>query len=199
MTVTVTAAKSGRINIFADGEYRFTVPSDIWFSSPFHEGDEVTENELLALKKASGFFFAYESAMRMLGLRAHSKKELTQKLRVKYGEEETLAAVQKCEKYGFINDEAFAREFARELHERKHYAPARIKNELRLRGISSELIENAVSLLEETDETGIEAAAAKIRMKDISDEKEKARVYRRLLSMGYSYSEIAAFLRACDD
>lgn len=199
MTVSVTHAKSGRINIFADGEYRFTVPSDVWYSHSYHDGDEVSENELSALKNAGSFFLAYESAMRMLALRAHSKKELERKLRAKYGEDETAAAVEKCEKYGFINDSAFAREFARELYERKNYAPTRIKNELRLRGVCSEDIENALSELE-TGDDGIVRAVQKLRLSDKPSEKEIARAYRRLSAMGYSYSEIKAHLPLrCDD
>lgn len=193
MTVTVTTAKSGRINVFADGEYRFTVPSDVWFSHPFHDGGEITEEELLTLKKAGGFFLAYESAMRMLGLRAHSKKELERKLRMKYDEEETIAAIEKCEKYGFLNDAYFARELARELYERKLYAPARIKNELRLRGVSAEDVENALLALDELDTSADEVlngAVAKLRLPEEPTEKDIARAYRRLLALGYGYSDI---------
>ena len=136
--------------------------------------------------------------MRMLGLRAHSKKELERKLRAKYGEEETNAALEKCEKYGFINDSYFAREFARELYERKYYAPARIKNELRMRGVSNEDIEKAIDLLDTSSDsevgTGIAAAVAKLRLPAEPTEKDKARAYRRLLSLGYSFSEIRTAL-----
>lgn len=193
MKITVTTAKSGRINIFSDGEYRFSIPSDVWFSSRFHDGDNITDEDLLTIKKTAGFSFAYDSALRMLGLRAHSKKELERKLSAKYGADETRSAIEKCEKYGFIDDETFALTFARELFERKNYAPTRIKNELRQRGISTENIEKAIEALEcedETGETGISAAVRKLRLPEELTEKEKARAYRRLLTLGYSYSEI---------
>lgn len=197
MTVTVTTAKSGRINIFTDGEYRFTVPSDVWYSFPFHDGDAITEDDLSAIKTVGNFRLAYESAMRMLGLRAHSEKELERKLKAKYGDGETEAAIEKCKKYGFIDDSSFAREFARELSERKNYAPARIKNELRMRGVSSDDIENAISELDAPDD-GIFRALRKLRLPPDPNEKEKARAYRRLLAMGYSYSEIAKAMKSTD-
>lgn len=195
MTVTVTTAKSGRINIFADGEYRFTVPADAWYSFTFRDGDEITDEQLSAIKTAGSFRLAYESAVRMLGLRAHSEKELERKLRAKYGEDETQAAVEKCREYGFVNDASFAREFARELSERKNYAPARIKNELRMRGVPSDDIENALAELD-GDDGGIFRALQKLHLPEEPTEKDRARAYRRLLSMGYSYSEASRALRS---
>ena len=135
--------------------------------------------------------------MRMLGLRAHSEKELERKLKAKYGDGETEAAIEKCKKYGFVDDSSFAREFARELSERKNYAPARIKNELRMRGVSSDDIENAISELDAPDD-GIFRALRKLRLPPEPNEKEKARAYRRLLAMGYSYSEIAKAMKSTD-
>ncbi len=197
MTVTVTTAKSGRINIFADGEYRFTVPSDVWYSFAFCDGGDITEEELSAIKTAGDFRFAYESAMRMLGLRAHAEKELERKLRAKYGEDETRAAIEKCKEYGFVDDASFAREFARELCERKNYAPARIRNELRMRGVSADDIENAVAGLDASD-GGIFRALQKLHLPAEPSEKDMARAYRRLIAMGYSYSETMRALRILD-
>ncbi len=196
MRLSVTTAKSGRINIFADGEYRFTVPSDVWYSHSFHDGDEITEADLNELKKDGGLQLAYESAMRMLSLRSHSKNELKRKLNEKYSPEEVGSALKKCEDYGFINDFRFAENYARELFEYKHFAPARIKTELLKKGVGRDEIAAALESLSENEDLdgGLNAALEKLHLAYPLTEKDRQRVYRRLLGMGYSYGEIKRIL-----
>ena len=196
MRLSVTTAKSGRINIFADGEYRFTVPSDVWYSHSFHDGDEITEGELNELKKDGGLQLAYESAMRMLSLRSHSKSELKRKLNEKYSPEEVESALKKCEDYGFIDDFRFAENYARELFEYKHFAPARIRTELLKKGVGRDEIDAALEALSENEDLdgGLVAAVEKLHLTYPLTEKDRQRAVRRLVGMGYSFRQIRSVL-----
>ena len=192
MRLSVTTAKSGRINIFADGEYRFTVPSDVWYSHSFHDGDEITETQLNELKKDGGLQLAYEAAMRMLSLRSHSKSELKRKLNEKYSPEEVESALKKCEDYGFIDDFRFAENYARELFEYKHFAPARIRTELLKKGVGRDEIDAALEALSENEDLddGLVAAVEKLHLTYPLTEKDRQRAVRRLVGMGYRFGEI---------
>ena len=83
MELTVKTKKN-KTDLYLDGEFLFTVPSVIWFSSSFREGDDVNKEELLSLKKEGDSSMAFDSAMRMLSLRAHSEEELRRKIRLSF-------------------------------------------------------------------------------------------------------------------
>ena len=64
MILTTTTAKSGKINLYTDGEYRFSVPAEVWFANAYRDGDEIEEEELAALQTAADSVFAYEKKQR---------------------------------------------------------------------------------------------------------------------------------------
>lgn len=191
MKLGITKTKNNRIKIYADGEFLFTVPAALWYSSRFHEDDEVTQDELTELKNQADLSLCFDSAMRMLSLRAHSEYELRHKLSLKFPPEAVKAATEKLHSLGLLDDEKFALLFAEELYEKKKYAPRRILVELKNRGISSQIAENAINGLDIDKEIGIIKVIEKYKINEQSTPKEKDRVIRRLLNMGYSFSDIS--------
>lgn len=194
MIITTTTAKSGRINIFADGEYCFTVPASVWFSLSYSQEDEISEEELSGLKIRGDSSCAFENALRYLSNRAHSTKELEMKLKRKYCDEAVEYALAKCEELGLLDDERFAEMLSEELSSRKKYAPKRIISELTARGIKREIAENAVNMLDKDVKNSIIDIIGKMSLSDNPTEKEKNRAIRKLLNMGYSISDIKRHL-----
>ena len=90
-----------------------------------------------------------------------------------------------------LDDEKFAFLYAEELSERKGFAPKRIIMELKNRGIDGITAENAVNSLDINKEIGIIKVIEKYHLSESSTPKEKDRVIRRLLNMGYSFSDIS--------
>ena len=191
MELGISASKNNKIKIYADGEFLFTVPAVIWYSSRFSEGDEVTEEDLAELKNTADCSVAFDSAMRMLSLRAHSELEIRQKLRLKFSEEAVRHTVKKLQELALLDDEKFAFMFAEELYRRKGFAPKRIALELKNRGIEGILAEKAVNSLDIDREIGIIKVIEKYHLTTDSTPKERDRVIRRLLNMGYSFSDIS--------
>lgn len=194
MELSIKTAKNGKIKIYADGEELFTVPAVIWYSSNLKEGDEVSKEELSELKKQGDSSSAFDSGMRMLSLRAHSEAELRRKLEMKYPSEAVSAAIKRLKELNLIDDEKFALLFAEELYHRKGYQPKRILLELKDRGISGIYAENAVNALDIDREIGIIKVIEKYGITNESTVKEKDRVIRRLLNMGYSYWDISKYI-----
>ena len=191
MELGISTGKNNKIKIYADGEFLFTVPAVIWYSSRFSEGDEVTEEDLAELKNTADCSVAFDSAMRMLSLRAHSELEIKQKLRLKFSEEAVRHTVKKLQELALLDDKKFAFMFAEELYRRKGFAPKRIALELKNRGIDGSIVEKAVNSLDIDREIGIIKVIEKYHLTENSTPKEKDRVIRRLLNMGYSFSDIS--------
>lgn len=199
MVVTTQRTSSGKVKISADGEYRFSVPEMIWYQSGFSNGSEINEEELLSLKEEGDSSFAFETALNLLSRRAHSEKELFFKLKMKYSAEAASFAVEKCRDLGLTDDEKFAQSFAQELYERKNYSVSRIRAELSQKGVDRETAENAINLLDIDKNKAIINILNKMRLSYPLSEKDKNRAVRRLVSMGYSLSDIRKHLEVEDD
>lgn len=186
----VPTQKGSRFNLYADDEYIMTVDSSVWYTCGHSDGEEIDSQELTELKTLVGSRLAYSQALRILTLRAHSEKELRDKLAKKHDEESIDFAVQRCYELGFLDDSDFAVRYASELYEKKHFAPSRIRQELRIKGISEDFINIA---LETLDINPIPCIIDLIESKyadSMSDEKGRRRVIAALQRLGYGWSDI---------
>ena len=190
MKLTTDTTKSGRIGIYADGEFCFTVPAFIWYAHPLYGCDEADEEDLLRLKASAAAHDAYEKALRLLGRRAHSAWELRTKLRASYGAAAVDGVMERLTQNGLIDDVSFAEALADELMRRKHYAPERIRMELMNRGIAPEIAKNAANGLDIDKKQGIIDIIAKMHLPETMTKKDADRLVRRLLNAGYSMHEI---------
>ena len=130
MTLTTKPGKGGRFYLYCDDEYFASVTADMWYSLGVTEGQALDDESYKALRNEIEGRQAYASAVRMLTMRAHARKELAVKLSRKFGRDAVEYALDKCASLGFLDDAAFAREYAGGLRERKRLAPNRIRQEL---------------------------------------------------------------------
>ena len=134
---------------------------------------------------------AEKKAFRLLTLRAHSEKELAAKLDERGFSEDVVAGVlEKCRELGYLNDEKFARQRARELAVNRLLGDRRIVLDLREKGIPEALSRQAIEEVraEIGEEKAIEAILrrrGRAKATDAMDEKEKARLMRSLLGKGF--------------
>lgn len=191
MKLTVKEGKAKKIHIYIDEEYRATVDSDYWYSEKFRNYKEINEEELTELLNAVSFRRAYNKGLDLLSRRPYGTKELVKKLCEK-GHEKVFAekACHRLLELGLLNDEEYARILANDLLERKNYSIKRIKQELTFRGISRDIIENIVLLLDNDPVSRIIILIKKKYINKINDEKGRKRTVDALLRLGYSYSDI---------
>lgn len=194
MKITAKGGRKDKIHIYIDGEYRFTVDDNFWFSCGYISGDEIDEQELAAFEEAVGSRRAFNSALNSLDYRDHSTREIRQKLMRKFDAQYVDEAVEKLAELDLINDERYARLYARELFEHKKFGKMRIKSELRARGIAAETANEAVDeLFDEEDPDNIERIVDIIEKKyynKMNDESGRKKVFAALTRMGYSFSDI---------
>lgn len=157
-------------------------------------GMELDGETLEALRASARASSAKAAAADLIGSRALSKKELTRRL-VRKGNDEAdaRAAADWLEDIGAVNDPAYAAALARH-YGGKGYGPARVREELRRRGIDRELWDGA---LEEMPEAGeiLDQLIQKKCKGGLSDPKEIKRVSGALMRRGFGWSEVKAAMR----
>lgn len=195
MKLSFKSGRNGKIHIFFDDEYSLTVDSEYWFCSPWCIKKEIDDEDAELLREEIECRRAWNSTLDYLSVRSHSQKELTQKLRRKYSQNAAELAVEKAVELGLVNDEAFAEMFVRELVERKKYGLSRVKNELRLKGISSQITESVVSSLDIDAKESIISLIERKYARKLESEKGKMSVIAALQRLGYSYYDIKSALR----
>lgn len=195
MIIKSEAGNGNKIHIYIDNEYVLTVYDDYWHRNGFKDGETITEEELASLKEEAGFRLAYEKGLDLLTRRSYSKKELYQKLKLKYGDPASERAIEKLLYFGYLNDEEYARIYARYLYETKKYDIKRISMELKLKGIDREITENVTKTLDNEPITRIIEMLSTKFSNGFKDEKTKNRFIAKLQRMGYSWSDIkSAFM-----
>ena len=130
----------------------------------------------------------------MIASRALSKQELTRRL-VKKGaeEEDAQAAAGWLEEIGAVDDASYAASVVRHYGGRG-YGPARVREELRRRGVDRELWDEALEELPD-QETVLDDLIRKKCRGELSDRRELKRVSDSLLRRGFGWGEVKDALR----
>ncbi|MBR2041768.1 MAG: regulatory protein RecX [Oscillospiraceae bacterium] len=134
-----------------------------------------------------------EKALNLLEYRAHSRKELFDKLK-RFAEISSVNEVlDMLEEGGLLDDEAYAFQYAHDLMEMKLLGPARLKIELSRKGIDEETAQRAIRAAEEEIGFAEERLERLIEIKYknmLSDEKNRAKTINSLFRLGYGYDMI---------
>lgn len=163
-----------------------------------YKGRELTDEELSDLRAAAAESGAKSRALRMLGARQMSRRELVDKLTQKgETEENAAAAADFMERIGAVNDEEYSKAIVRH-YSKKGYGAARIKQELSRRGVPREMWDEALCELPEGDETIDTLIARKLNGRE-PDKQEVKRLTDMLLRRGFSWGQIKAALGRYDE
>jgi regulatory protein len=116
------------------------------------------------------------------------------------GEAVIAAVVARLHEYGYLDDAAFAETYARLRQENEKLGQRRVRQDLQQKGVNKELI--AETLEARYGQTNEEALARqhleRKRIRKPKNEKETARVMRRLVTAGFSTGVIYKILRQWD-
>lgn len=188
--------RKGLVQLYLDGEPGPKIDGEIFALSRLRPGDGVSVDQLEELCAASDARRAREKALYLLERRAHSKRELTEKIaRSAASREAAQAAADRLEELGLLDDGAFAQSYAKELFERKRFGEQRVRQELRRKGIAAEVIEAAIEPYREED-PGENIRAVLERRYPLwrEDEKTRRRAVAALRRMGYSFDQLRAVM-----
>jgi regulatory protein len=142
---------------------------------------------------------AWDSALRLLGVRARSRQEMRDRLTRKGFEPDVVDEVMaRLERHKLLDDEEFASEWVRSRHLNSGKGRLAVRHELRTKGVDESVISEALADIDPDDEREIAAGlvARKLTPSTIDriadDRAERDKAMRRLVGMlvrrGYSQS-----------
>lgn len=186
-------SKKGNILIYADGTYLTSVLPEVFLKSNLKVGSYIDSEILEDISKEINLNKAKEKAFRLLSLRAHSKKELENKITRSLGEDYAKKAASKMEELGLLNDKDFALSYAKELIFRKFHSASRVRLELSEKGISGGIIDSVLEEINPDEDENIRNVLEKryfSKGKSLKDEKEFRKAVAYCQRLGYSWSQI---------
>lgn len=196
--LSITRQRRQLYRLELDGGDPVEVDVRTFDESPYREGADLTEEQLNTLLATSRYNRARERALYLLGLRDYSCHELEQKLYTEAPPAVAAAVVERLREVGLLDDERYAVRLARSLSETKHYPRRRIEQELHRRGISTVLIQDAVSALDGEDFEQALALLQKKYYNKLNDPDSRRRVVAALARRGFGYGAIRRALDALD-
>ena len=159
-----------------------------------YTGRELSDEEYAEICDSAGLGRAKERALRMIGARPMSERELYDRL-VEKGESEAHAAavVSRLLELRLIDDGEYARMLVRH-YAAKGYGVRRVKDELYRRKVRRECWEDALSEMPESDDTLDRLLQSRMRGAAPSDRAAVKKASDALLRRGYSWEEIRSAL-----
>ena len=144
----------------------------------------------------------YDYAVKALGRQMRTEVELRRLMsaRAEQGERgasAVKAAIARLKEHGYLDDRAFAETYARLRQENEKLGARRVRQDLQHKGIRSELIAETVEARygATNEEKLAREHLERKRIRKPTNEKETARVMRRLVAAGFSTGTIYKILR----
>ena len=187
--------EQGRVLVRLEGGGLLRITEDELLRFDLYTGLDITAETVVELQKCAARSETRLRAARIISARALSKWELTERLCGKGASEEDAAtAADWLEDIGALDDLAYAKAVARH-YSGSGYGAAKIRDELRRRGVARELWDEALAEAPDAGETIARVIAAKTKGRTL-DEKERKKLSGALLRRGFAWRDVKAALRS---
>ena len=147
----------------------------------------------------------YDYAVKALGRRMRTEAELRRLMRGRIepgpgGEGVVQAVIARLKQQRYLDDQSYAETFSRLRRENDKFGQRRVRQSLGQKGVSSAIVDKVVaeSYASTNEETLAREYLERKRLRKPADEKETARVMRRLASAVFSTGVIYRILRQWD-
>ncbi|MCD7824052.1 MAG: recombination regulator RecX [Oscillospiraceae bacterium] len=174
---------------FDEGEPLF-INIDVLNEYHLQKDIAVPQSAIDQIVHSNDFRRAKERALYLLDERDYSYIELYKKLERNYSEDICLEVCNRLSEIGCINDRRYSERLAEHYCQTKRFGLRRAREEMRKRGISNELITEALYPYEDTASERIAELIDKKYARYLTDEKGVQKVKAALVRQGYSFSEV---------
>ena len=186
-----------RCNIEIDGKFYCGMKLDTVLANGLKVGMSVDAAELSHLQLESEKLTALDKALKHISVSMKTEKELRRFLKQKgYLEDVTDYVLGKMKEYGYVDDQAYASSYVEGASKRK--GSRLIQLELRQKGVDAEMIDEALSTLEDESESAKRCLEKYVRGKPL-DEVTLKKAYRNLLSKGFDYDTCRQAIESLKD
>lgn len=174
---------------FSEGDPIF-IHADIAFEYHLKKDMTLPESAVEELVRANDTRRAKERALYLLDERDYSYIELFKKLEANYDEDICYEVCNYLASLKLINDRHYAEKLAEHYCLTKKYGYYRAREQMRARGLSNELIDEALEPYQDGNVERICEVIAKKYARYLGDEKGITKVKSALVRLGYTYSDI---------
>lgn len=136
--------RKNRRSVYVDGDFAFGVNVNVVARFRLREGMAVDEELLRQIEVGEVRQECFDHAMRLLGQRMQSERELRQKLgRKDYGPKVIDAVIDECKRLGYVDDAKYAAGRAGDAATLKKHGQQRAVQELMAKGVDKSTAESA--------------------------------------------------------
>lgn len=204
-TVTSVVAQKkdpNRCSIDIDDAYAFGLHVDIVIEVGLKKGTQLSEEQCQELVERDLYFKAMKRCMDYLAFRPRSSMEI--KTRLKDLAVPAPVGDRICDRLielGYVDDRAFARQWAESRSRSKGYGPYRLKQELIRKGIPSEMAARAVDeacsseLISQQLHNQLTGALRRYR-NETDEQAKKRKILQFLIRRGFSTGDILDALKS---
>lgn len=180
------------------GPHHVQVHEDVMIKYRMMKGSSFSKYDLLEIIAADQKQQAYVDALNYLSRKPRTSQEIAKRLKEKGREEQVIVGIlARLEKEGLINDALYAQEWAGQRVRNRGKGKMWVRQELRQKGVSKPLIEEALGSVTEEDEfnSALTMGAKKWRQStgEIVDKKRKTGTF--LMRRGFSGGLVSKVLR----
>jgi len=147
----------------------------------------------------------HEYALKSLGRKMRTEAELRRLMQAKVEPDEAGAAkvsavLRRLKEYGYLNDAGFAETYTRLRQENEKFGARRVRQDLAQKGVPQAIAKEAIEARYDAvnEETLAREHLERKRIRKPENDKETARVMRRLVAAGFSTGVIYKILRQWD-
>lgn len=183
------------------GKYSIDVHEDIMIKYRMLQGAVFCKSDLEDIVTADEQQQTYADALSYLARKPRTAYEIAMKLREKgWGEKSIASSIERLNIEGFIDDTAYAQQWANQRVKSKAKGKLWVKQELRQKGISKPLIEEALNSISEEEEFESALKLAKKKWNQTSGEwiDRHRKTGSFLMRRGYSGSLVSRVLKEVD-
>jgi regulatory protein len=184
-----------RRSIFLDGRFFCGVSEDVAVKFHLERGMEIDEDKLKELLYEEEFSKAKSYVYRILARRMYTTREIRDKLiEREYVDKIIEDVIATLERYGYLNDRTYAREWIESRMRSKPKGKIALKRELESKGIDRSIIEDALSQAFDQSkeaEMAMDLARRKVRSYNADDPVAAKRKLRSfLLRRGFDFETV---------
>ncbi|HTK82035.1 MAG TPA: RecX family transcriptional regulator [Bacteroidota bacterium] len=193
-----------RVNIYLDDEFAFGIQADVLAKFGLREGDELDKEAVGRVLLVEERTLAKNQALRYLGTRRRTEKEIRDKLLEKEFTPATIESVlADLIARGLVNDAEFVKAFVHDAQMRKPAGKRLLQMKLRSKGISPALLKTLLNdeMSPEQEEALALKEAEKIigkyntSRKSVDPPRQQQRLIQHLARRGFSWSAISPVVK----
>lgn len=173
-----------RVNVYLDGEYAF--PLALIEAAKLRRGQILSDDEIATLKAADAITVAVDQSVRFLSFRPRSIGEIRRYLQQKKVEPVAIDnAIERLETLGYVDDLAFARFWVSNRDEFRPKGPLALRQELREKGISNAIADQALAEVDFADAAERVARQRVKRLQGLDRRTFQKKLYDHLARRGF--------------